>query len=314
MTTTNPQTDLDANDSDARLRAAVESALSSGYEVIARTSSTIIVKKCLDIIERYRDDGLTFAQIAEFISGKVAPVTEIALKKAYGREIKARSARVNAPPTSVSVASTAAVAPPAPTPTAGAKKEGVQHPAPASAPVVAAPASASVKAPPLPAIPNGELTQTEREKIAEPWFTERFGGRNAAHVKVEEVSAAELEWLEKLWDVSAPVNPKTGEPYVCKGFTPAGRPIYNKPFMPPGALPVEGGQDVDFIEVEDYVRDGMKKYGARLVVCSDFKTDLQVIFPDGEMSVPFPRRNVNGILRGMMPDIGRIAQQFREKR
>ena len=140
MTTSNPQIDMDANDSDARLRAAVESALSSGYEVIARTSSTIIVKKCLDIIERYRDDGLTFAQIAEFISEKVAPVTEIALKKAYGREIKARSVRANAPPTSVSVPSAVAATPPAPTPKAGAKKEGAQHPAPAIVPVAASPA------------------------------------------------------------------------------------------------------------------------------------------------------------------------------
>ncbi|MDE2253381.1 MAG: hypothetical protein KGL42_03820 [Betaproteobacteria bacterium] len=298
-TTTNPRIDADAIDSDARLRAAVESALSSGYEVIARTSSTIIVKKCLDIIERYRDDGLTFAQIAEFISEKVAPVTEIALKKAYGREVKARSARANTAPTSVSVASTTAVARPAPTPTAGAKKQGASVP----------PASAPARPTSLPEIPRGDLTHTERENIAIPWFAQRFGGRNPAHVQVDEVSAVELDWLEKLWDVSAPINPKTGDPFAHKAFTPGGRPTYNRPFIPPKAIPL--GDDGDFVEIDDDLRENLKRYGAGLAVSEDCRTDLHTVFADGHLSVPYPRRDVTGMLRGMMPDIRKNWEKVR---
>lgn len=297
MTTTNPQTDADAIDSDARLRAAVESALSSGYEVIARTSSTIIVKKCLDIIERYRIDGLTFAQIAEFISEKVAPVTEIALKKAYGREVKARSARANGSPTSVSVPSAVAATPPAPTPKTGAKKRDI------SAPSDPAPGSPLF----LSEIPRGERTHTECESIAVSHFARRYGGRNPAQVKADEVSKDELDWLEKLWDLDAPVNPGTGAPYRIKSFTPAGRPIYDRPFVPPGAFKMEGG---GFIEgVEDALRADMKKYGAGLAEDQDDSDMLQAIFGDGYRSVPFPKRNVNGMLRGMMPDIRKAAEK-----
>ncbi|MHB1666483.1 hypothetical protein [Thiomonas sp.] len=297
MTTSNPHIDMDANNSDARLRAAVESALSSGYEVIARTSSTIIVKKCLDIIERYRDDGLTFAQIAEFISEKVAPVTEIALKKAYGREIKARSARANAPPTSVSVPSAVAATPTAPTPKAEAKKRDV------SAPSAPAPSSPFV----LSEIPPGERTHTACENIAVTHFARRYGGRNPAQVKVDEVSTAELDWLEKLWDLNAPANPGTGDLYRIKSFTPAGRPIYDKPFFPPGAFRMESG---GFIEgVDDDLHADMKKYGAGLAEDQDDNDMLQAIFADGYRSVPFPKRNVNGMLRGMMPDIRKAAEK-----
>lgn len=298
--------DLDLDDSGDALRHAVDAALSSGYETVARTSSTIIVKKCLDIIERYRNDGLTFAQIAQFISEKVAPVTELALKKAYGREVRVRGG-AGAPPASAALPPTENT----PTPTPGAKKD-VAQPTPAPSPAAAAPAPAKTAA--LPAIPNRELTQTEREAIAVPWFAQHFSGRNPAHVKVEEVSADQLEWLEKLWDVSAPVNPKTGVPYRHKGFTPGGRPTYDKPLMPPKAIPVDGGEDGDFVEIDDDLRAGMLKWAAGLVVSYDFKTDLQTVLPDGKLSAPYPRSSVNGILRGMMRDIARIGRQVQEQK
>jgi hypothetical protein len=188
---------------------------------------------------------------------------------------------------------------PDPTPTAGAKEQG------ASAP----PASAPARPTSLPDIPRGDLTHTERENIAVRHFAQRFGGRNPAHVKVEEVSTAELDWLEKLWDLSAPVNPETGDTYRIKSFTAAGRPLYDKPFIPRGAFKLKSG---GFIEnLDDDLRTDMKKYNAGLTVCSDAQDELQVVLPDGQLSVPFPDYNVNGILRGMMPDIRRIAENVR---
>ena len=149
-----------------------------------------------------------------------------------------------------------------------------------------------------------------------PWFSRRFDGRNPAHVKVEEVSAAELDWLEKLWDLGAPVNPKTGESYRIRSFTPGGRPIYDRAPPPAGTMPVEGGAgDYSYVFVDDDLRANMKKYGAHIrKYTGEYASDdsLEVAFPDGHASVSFPARNVSGILRGMMPDIRKNWEKVRD--
>ena len=190
-------------------------------------------------------------------------------------------------------------APVAPTPAAGARKDQAPNPSPAPA----APLS-------LPDIPRGERTHTECEKLAVRHFAQRYGGRNPAHIKAGEVSTAELNWLEKLWDLTAPVNPDTGGPYRIKSFTAAGRPLYDKPFIPRGAFKLKSG---GFIEnLDDDLRADMKKFGAGLTVFPGASDELQVVLPDGKLSVPFPDYSVNGILRGMMPDIRRIAGTVRD--
>ena len=118
-----------------------------------------------------------------------------------------------------------------------------------------------------------------------------------------------MEWLEKLWDVSAPINPKTGDPFAHKAFTPGGRPTYNRPFIPPKAIPL--GDDGDFVEIDDDLRENLKRYGAGLAVSEDCRTDLHTVFADGHLSVPYPRRDVSGMLRGMMPDIRKNWEKVR---
>ena len=298
-----------------RIRQRADATLTRRLQDPQRLSPGSLVRVLFSVVEKHLAAGLTLEDIATalqddgFAIKKTHLVRHLGILRAErGLPPLHRGVKASSQPEARPVGPAAL----APTPTSGAKKEGAQHPAPAPAPVAAAPASA--KAPPLPAIPSGELTQTERENIAVPWFARRFGGRNAAHVKVDEVSAAELDWLEKLWDLSAPVNPKTGQTYRIKSFTAVGRPIYDRPPPPPaGTMPVEDGVgDYAYVFVDDDLRANMKKYGAHIrKYTGKYTSDdsLQAVFPDGHGSVSFPARSVNAILRGMMPDVRKAAEK-----
>lgn len=274
-----------------RIRQRADATLTRRLQDPQRLSPGSLVRVLFHVIEKHLAAGLTLEDIASalqedgFAVKKTHLVRHLGLLRAErGLEPLQRGVKAKPQPPE----------PATPTPTAGAKKtDALAPPSPAA----------------LPDIPRGELTHTERENIAIPWFADRFGGRNPAQVKVDELSAAELDWLEKLWDVSAPINPKTGEPYTHKAFTPGGRPTYNRPFIPPKAIPL--GDDGDFVGIDDDLRENLKKYGTGLAVSEYDPDDLQTVFADGHKSVPFPRRDVNGMLRGMMPDIRKNAEKVK---
>ncbi|MDE2255071.1 MAG: hypothetical protein KGL42_12545 [Betaproteobacteria bacterium] len=166
-----------------------------------------------------------------------------------------RRAESNAPPE------------PAPAQSVVAKKEAAQHPAPAVKQAPApAPVSPSVPPSPVPFpdIPRGELTHTERAEIAKKWIEAQFGGRHPTQVKPDELSPEAQVWLEKLWDKSAPVDPKTGQPYAFKRLTGDGRPTYDEPWWPPEAVALENSAR-GYLPVHDaQARDRIKKYGLTL--------------------------------------------------
>lgn len=295
-----------------RIRQRADATLTRRLQDPQRLSPGSLVRVLFSVIEKHLAAGLTLEDIATALQDD-----GFAIKKTHlVRHLGILRAERGLPPMQRGVKpnSHPSVPPPAAStakPTPGAKKEvAAPTPEPPQS-AVSAPPAAKTNPPPLPSIPNRELTQTEREAIAVPWFAERFGGRNAVHVKVEEVSAAEMDWLERLWDLSAPVNPKTGQAYRIKSFTAVGRPIYDRPSPPPaGTMPVEGGVgDYTHVFVDDDLRSSMAKYGARIARKTGppgMRIDddsLQVLFPDGHRSVSFPAYSVNGILRGMMPDI-----------
>ncbi|NNM65801.1 MAG: hypothetical protein HKL99_14560 [Burkholderiales bacterium] len=285
-----------------RIRQRADATLTRRLQDPQRLSPGSLVRVLFSVIEKHLAAGLTLEDIATalqedgFAVKKTHLVRHLGVLRAErGLEPLRRGAKAKIRPPAPPAADPVAAS----TPTAGAKKQG------ASAP----PASAPARPTSLPEIPRGDLTHTERENIAIPWFAQRFGGRNPARVQVDEVSAVELDWLEKLWDVSAPINPKTGDPFAHKAFTPGGRPTYNRPFIPPKAIPL--GDDGDFVEIDDDLRENLKRYGAGLAVSEDCRTDLHTVFADGHLSVPYPRRDVTGMLRGMMPDIRKNWEKVR---
>ncbi len=296
-----------------RIRQRADATLTRRLQDPQRLSPGSLVRVLFSVIEKHLAAGLTLEDIATalqedgFAVKKTHLVRHLGVLRAEcGLEPLQRGAKAKIQPPAPPAADPVAAS----TTTAGAKKA---VPPVSSAP---APATSAVSAPPAPAapaptsfpdIPRGELTHTERENIAIPWFAQRFGGRNPAHVKVEELSTTERDWLEKLWDVNAPINPKSGEPYKHKAFTPGGRPTYNRPFIPPKAIPL--GDDGDFVGIDDDLRGDLKKYGADLAVSESDPDDLRTVFADGHLSVPFPRGDVNGMLRGMMPDIRKNAEK-----
>jgi hypothetical protein len=164
-----------------------------------------------------------------------------------------------------------------PTPTSGAKKDANPRPAAQSA----APHPQSVATPPasnppaarpptpFPEIPRGDLTHTERAEIAKKWIAEQFGDRHPTQVKPDELTPAAQEWLEKLWDKTAPVNPKTGQPYAFKRFTPDGRLTYDEPCWPPEAVAMENSKSGYHPVHDAAVRETIKRYGLRLIATSE---------------------------------------------
>ena len=285
-----------------RIRQRADATLTRRLQDPQRLSPGSLVRVLFSVIEKHLAAGLTLEDIATalqedgFAVKKTHLVRHLGVLRAeHGLEPLRRGAKAKIRPPAPPAADPVAAS----TPTAGAKKQGTSVP----------PASAPARPTPLPEIPRGDLTHTERENIAIPWFAQRFGGRNPAHVQVDEVSAAELDWLKKLWDQTPPLAPRTGQPYRIKSFTPGGRPTYNKPFLPPKAIPT--GVDGDFVEIDDDLRENLKRYGAGLAVSEDCRTDLHTVFADGHLSVPYPRRDVTGMLRGMMPDIRKNWEKVR---
>ncbi len=122
---------------------------------------------------------------------------------------------------------------------------------------------------PFPEIPRGELTHTERAEIAKKWIAEQFGDRHPTQVKPDELTPQAQEWLEKLWDKPAPVNPKTGQPYAFKRFTPDGRLTYDEPWWPPEAVPMENSKSGYHPVHDAATRETIKKYGLRLIATSE---------------------------------------------
>jgi hypothetical protein len=173
--------------------------------------------------------------------------------------------------------SIAPVAEPQPTPTAGAKKDAGPAPAAPSAAPAATQAQSQTKATPprppqptpFPEIPRGELTHTERSELAKKWIAEQFGDRHPTQVKPDELTHAAQEWLEKLWDKTAPVNPKTGQPYAFKRFTPDGRLAYDEPCWPPEAVAMENSKSGYHPVHDAAVRETIKRYGLRLIATSE---------------------------------------------
>lgn len=133
-------------------------------------------------------------------------------------------------------------------------------------PVSAAAQSTPSSPAPFPEIPRGELTHTERAEIAKKWIASQFGDKHPTQVQPDELAADAQDWLEKLWDKPAPVNPKTGQPYSFKRFTPDGRLTYNEPWWPPEAVAVEDDEHGDgYVSVHDAAtRETIKKYKLRL--------------------------------------------------
>ncbi|SCC94723.1 hypothetical protein THIX_60781 [Thiomonas sp. X19] len=209
-------------------------------------------------------------------------------KTALGEDLSAAKPKVSgstsavvSPPATHPAPVSTPVAPPQANPTAGAKKAAVAD------------------TEPLPDIPRGDLTHTEREKVSLAFFArDRFGGRNASQVSPAELTADELAWLEKLWDLTAPVDPKTGDPYRIRAFTPAGRPIDDRPVAPGGGVMV----DDLFVEgLDPALWKICQRKGMGLEQHPQYPDELRAVYPHGGKSVPFPKENVNGILTGMHP-------------
>lgn len=210
------------------------------------------------------------------------------------------------------LAAAAAPRPVPPTPTSGAKKANAPHspavapgavpavppptptPTPTRSPAPQASAQSTPTSPaPFPEIPRGELTHTERAEIAKKWIASQFGDKHPTQVRPDELTPAAQEWLEKLWDKPAPVNPKTGQPYSFKRFTPDGRLTYNEPWWPPEAVVVEDDEYGDgYVSVHDAAtRETIKKYKLRLIAKGKPPyLELWVQMPDGRSGgAPFLR-------------------------
>ncbi|WP_156055415.1 MULTISPECIES: hypothetical protein [unclassified Thiomonas] len=142
------------------------------------------------------------------------------------------------------------------------------RPTPPASPRPAMPAAPSSPAP-FPEIPRGELTHTERSELAKKWLASQFGDRHPTQVKPDELTPAAQEWLEKLWDRPAPVNPKTGQPYAFKRFTPDGRLTYDEPWWPPEAVSMENSKSGYHPVHDAATRETLKRYGLRLIATSE---------------------------------------------
>ncbi|MBN8744520.1 MAG: hypothetical protein J0I24_09455 [Thiomonas arsenitoxydans] len=255
----------DFEDLTESIRQRADATLTRRLQDPQRLSPGSLVRVLFPVIEKHLAAGLTLEDIAAALRDD-----GFAIKRTHlVRHLGIIHAENGLSPLQRGVKS-------APQPQGAKKDAGVAHPAvhaspPPPAPAVKqapAPAPASPSAPPSPVpfpdIPRGELTHTERAEIAKKWIDAQFGGRHPTQVKPDELSPEAQVWLEKLWDKSAPVDPKTGQPYAFKRLTGDGRPTYDEPWWPPEAVPMENSEK-GYLPVHDaQARDRIKKYGLTL--------------------------------------------------
>jgi hypothetical protein len=95
--------------------------------------------------------------------------------------------------------------------------------------------------------------------------------------------------------------------------TPA--PTSSQRRLTPGEmLLIDAEVEGDSVHLDEYHYKQLARFETGIAVFlegteSERKRMIQTVFADGHRSVPYPRENVNGMLRGMMPDIRRNAEK-----
>ena len=79
-------------------------------------------------------------------------------------------------------------------------------------------------------------------------------------------------------------------------------------FIPPDEVPLIG-TDGDSVQLDEHLRKHLARFEAGIAIAEGLKDMLETVFADGHRSVPYPRSSVNGMIRGMMPDIRRNAEK-----
>lgn len=254
-----------------RIRQRADATLTRRLQDPQRLSPSSLVRVLFPVIEKHLAAGLTLEDIAAALRDDGFAIKRTHLVRHLGI-IRAEN---GLPPLQRGVKA-------APQPQGAKKKADGPHPEvqpSALAPALAQPqtrpdppASPRHNPPspaPFPEIPHGELTHTERSELAKKWIAEQFGDRHPTQVKPDELTPAAQEWLEKLWDKPAPVNPKTDQPYAFKRFTPDGRITYDEPWWPPEAMPMENSKNGYHPVHDAATRETLKKYGLRLIATSE---------------------------------------------